>query len=189
MSGIFLNISEEYGNKKWYAVMTAKEYDELKARWKTMRGLNCLVPVTLIVPQATMRHPYFDTKPMYDWQKCIQKNAHIHESSDSFLEDVNYRIPKARNFWLEGKEYLEADIEKAIDKELRISNDVYQPEFLGDSGTEWWHHPNPQKVYIPSDATHEMLEFAKSRLADKLDLYNLLLEERYGYEPDIKNYI
>lgn len=91
---VMLLISEEYGHRRWCAKLTEDEYDLLIDRWESMRGLNCLVPVTLIIPQAV---ELMDGElPVFD------KRCHIHEYDDSRLEGSDYRIPPDKFFWMDG---------------------------------------------------------------------------------------
>jgi hypothetical protein len=39
---ITLVIEEEYGYKWWVAKLTEQEWQDLRERWQTIRGLNCL---------------------------------------------------------------------------------------------------------------------------------------------------
>jgi hypothetical protein len=95
---MLLYISEEYGYRHWLAELTAEEYEELLARWSTMRGLNCLVPVFLIVPQAKE----FDGT----FVPCGALKCHLHECDDSYLEGSDYKIPNDLDgFWMSGIHY------------------------------------------------------------------------------------
>ncbi len=100
---MILLISEEYGYRHWLAELTDAEYQELIRRWETMRGLNCLVPVKLIVPQA---------REMSDEEDYPQeaKRCHIHECDDSHLEGSSYKIPDDEFFWLDGQKYDKMDL-------------------------------------------------------------------------------
>lgn len=96
-----LIIQEEYGYRYWVAVLTPEEYEALKARWCTMRGLNCLVPVPLIITQAVETSlEHLATLTDEETLHC-----HIHESGDSGLEGVTYTIPGDTDFSMEGKSY------------------------------------------------------------------------------------
>ena len=87
MKKIRLVIEEEYGYRYWVADLTPDELEEIRARWKTMRGLNCLVPVRVIIPQARE----------VSWSKNLgEPNCHIHEEDDSFLEGVKYKIQRIK---------------------------------------------------------------------------------------------
>jgi hypothetical protein len=101
---IKLVISEEYGYRYWLAELTQDEYDLLIDRWESMRGLNCLVPVTLIIPQA---------KPLdslsFDWEQPGARSCHIHQWDDSHLEGTDYRIPNDKHFWMDGMCFEDGD--------------------------------------------------------------------------------
>ena len=103
---ITINISEEYGCRDWVAKLTEKEYKELITRWCTMRGLKCLVPVTLIIPQAV------ETRNPVDSITDIR--CHIHECGDSYLQGCNYNIPEDKFFWIDGKKYDDKTLFKII---------------------------------------------------------------------------
>lgn len=96
---IKLLIEEEYGYRDWYAELTEQEFEELCARWKTLRGLNCLVPVTLIIPQAVELDDGRRVNPEHT-HRC-----HIHEEDDSYLEGCGYEIPPDDYFWMNGRKY------------------------------------------------------------------------------------
>ena len=100
---IKLLIDEEYGFRTWLAELTQENYAQLLQRWETMRGLNCLVPVPLIVPQA-VRISDEELIAMLDRQESFFK-CHIHEHDDSYLEGSSYEIPPEECFWMEDKRY------------------------------------------------------------------------------------
>lgn len=106
-----LLISEEYGYRHWLATLTNDEYDTLIARWNTMSGLNCLVPITLIIPQAKelTDEEYFDNKLTYD------NYCHIHECDDSSLDGTDYKIPYTKEFCIDGRTYTETEIFDELD--------------------------------------------------------------------------
>jgi len=95
MKKIRLVIEEEYGYRHWIADLTPEELEEIRARWKTMRGLISLVPVRAIIPQARE----------VSWSRNLgEPNCHIHEEDDSFLEGVEYKIPEdKKGFSIAGK--------------------------------------------------------------------------------------
>jgi hypothetical protein len=100
-------ISEEYGCRKWLADLNEEEYQNFVKRWQTLRGLNCLVPVTMIIPTAVAL-----LGDEYEQNIEIIRNSqhcHIHESDDSYLEGVNYKIPYDEDFWMDGRKYKRAD--------------------------------------------------------------------------------
>ena len=102
---MILYISEEYGYRHWLAELTDGEYEDLLRRWNTMRGLNCLVPVTLIVPQAREIDP--KSGICFDRDRIPEdaKHCHIHECDDSRIEGSDYRIPDDEFFWIDGVKY------------------------------------------------------------------------------------
>ncbi len=107
---MILYISEEYGYRHWLAELTDREYQGLIARWETMRGLNCLVPVTMIVPQAIEIEEGMAT--CFDRNKIPKdaKHCHIHECDDSRLEGTNYQIPEDEDFWICGVRYTRSEL-------------------------------------------------------------------------------
>lgn len=98
---IKLFIREEYGYQDWYAELTHEEYQDLLKRWRTLRGVTCLVPVTLIIPQAKELDDERRVDPDFT-HRC-----HIHESDDSYLEGCDYKIPEDENFWMDGRMWKE----------------------------------------------------------------------------------
>lgn len=96
-------IEEECGYRFWLAEITQDEYAKLLARWETMRGLNCLVPVELIVPQA-VRISDEEMIEMFDKGESFYR-CHIHEHDDSYIEGSYYKIPPDECFWMEGQKY------------------------------------------------------------------------------------
>jgi hypothetical protein len=104
---IKLLIDEEYGYATWLAELTQEEYMQLLARWETMRGLNCLVPVRMVIPQAKEIELEQVIK-MLDRGETFYR-CHMHEDDDSHLEGSNYTIPKDTHFWIEGRKYEEKE--------------------------------------------------------------------------------
>jgi hypothetical protein len=100
-----LIISEDYGYRLWEADLTDEEFEELKRRWCTIRGLSCLVPVTVIIPQA---------KEIMDEEKRpglgYKINCLLHDWDDSILCDVIYDIPKDEDFWMDGRKYTREEV-------------------------------------------------------------------------------
>jgi hypothetical protein len=129
-----LFIEEEYGYREWVADLTAKEWDELVARWQTIRGLNCLVPVRLIVPQARqIVWGKFDSpdfgKDFHESHNRATHFAHIHEHDDSFLSGIDYEIPKTddESFHMDGKSWTRDDILAMMRQEQQQENSETQP--------------------------------------------------------------
>lgn len=108
-----LLISEEYGHRRWFAELSDEEYETLLRRWATMRGLNCLVPVKLLVPKVK---PFY-LKPGEPFP-TYALHCHMHSHDDSGLDGSEYTIPPDTNFWLDGKEYTDEDL-------LRLPRDDY----------------------------------------------------------------
>jgi hypothetical protein len=101
---VTISIDEEYGYRRWVAEMNEAEYQALLARWATMRGLNCLIPVNVVIPQA--RELVGDSFDMpADAIRC-----HIHECDDSYLEGSDYQIPPDKIFWIDGVSYNSMDL-------------------------------------------------------------------------------
>jgi len=96
---IKLFISEEYGFREWYAELNDLEYLQLLNRWETICGLTCLVPVSLIIPQAVELDELRTTNP------TTTHRCHIHEYDDSFIDGSDYKIPQDTHFWMDGKKY------------------------------------------------------------------------------------
>jgi hypothetical protein len=122
---VFLKISEEYGFQSWYAFLTNEEFEEAKRRWQTIKGLNCLVPVQFIFPQAKMydrgverwnlrftdeRFQPEDYEFENIWGQIAIVCAHVHQSDDSYLDCVEYEIPESDYFEMDGKIYSDSDI-------------------------------------------------------------------------------
>lgn len=136
---ILLNISEEYGYQHWWALYTQEEFDEVRRRWKTMKGLNCLVPVDLIFPGARGQFgewpPKAVCKGLFSTYEVY--GAHVHDSDDSHLETVRYTIPDTVDgnenlFELDGVVYTDAQISQLLDESRkRRSDDFYAlyPEY------------------------------------------------------------
>lgn len=100
---MILYIREEYGATNWLAEMSDDEYQQLIERWETLRGLNCLVPVNLIVPRA--KKCQNGQQEYLDAIEAGAKLCHFHESVDSFLEGTDYIIPEDKYFWMDGLKY------------------------------------------------------------------------------------
>lgn len=104
-------IEEEYGHGHWMAIVCDRDLEEIKRRWATMRGLNCLVPVTMIFPTAKecLRE---------DWEDWIDPpkgtkvfHSHVHQDDDSFFDALpKFKIPPAEEFSIDGKTYRDEDL-------------------------------------------------------------------------------
>lgn len=116
---IRLFISEEYGYRYWSAELTAEEWERLVARWKTMRGLCCLVPVPVIMPRA--RELSDEELESYDFSRPHVR-CHVHEADDSYLQGVDYAIPAVdyaggtRRFWIDGESHDPFELHAAAER-------------------------------------------------------------------------
>jgi hypothetical protein len=104
---IRLVIDEEYGYRTWLAELTLEEYAQLLARWETMRGLSCLVPIKLVIPQAVEISDE-DVIKMHDNGETYYR-CHMHDYDDSYLEGSRYDIPEDTHFWMNGRKYEEPE--------------------------------------------------------------------------------
>lgn len=128
---VLLTISEEYGYRNWYAVLTRAEYEQLCADWKTLKGLNCLVPVQFLIPQAkplwalryTPEHAFTLTLDGLASHDVEIVGAHIHEADDSGLGKVKYDIPDQRPFEFKGRVYSYEAVTALMD-EYKAREDV-----------------------------------------------------------------
>jgi hypothetical protein len=119
---IILSISEEYGYRNWYAILSERQFEQLKEDWQTLKGLNCLVPVQFLVPQAkplwalpfTQEHQVYLTQDGLAQHNVRIRSAHIHEPDDSGLADLKYSIPEQRTFEFLGTEYTEDEVTKLM---------------------------------------------------------------------------
>ncbi|RJQ25034.1 hypothetical protein C4577_06525 [Candidatus Parcubacteria bacterium] len=102
---INLVIDEEYGYRTWLAKLTEEEYAQLIKRWETMKGLSCLVPVKMIIPQAVEIDDEYVIRMLDD--NIPYRRCHIHECDDSHLQGSSYKIPKHDKFCMNGVEYEE----------------------------------------------------------------------------------
>lgn len=134
---VTLYIDEEYGYQHWRADLTADEYAALLRRWRSMRGLHCLVPVRLIVPQAVPVWAFADVNVHVTAGRV---RCHIHEDDDSYLEGADCDIPPPDEFtadrlpvfYMDGKRYeFEADLRPLCEAERAFVNarlDEYEKE-------------------------------------------------------------
>lgn len=100
---IKLWIEEEYGYRDWYLECTEEEYEKLLERWRTIRGMSCLVPVKLVFPTAVELDDFREENPEHN------RRCHMHGDDDSYLEGSNYKIPPDEFFWMEGRRYEECE--------------------------------------------------------------------------------
>ena len=114
---VIMLITEEYGYRHWLAVMTPDEFAAFEARWKTMKGLYCTVPVSLVVPGAEIssreEHIAAEEQAAASGDKIVR--AHIHESEDSGYDGCDHRIPESDNFEIAGEPYTREEISKLYD--------------------------------------------------------------------------
>ena len=116
-NNVILLITEEYGYQHWMAVLTQTEFDATVARWKTIKGLHCLVPVPLLFPQAKLssREELVSAEEQATFYGDKIVSVHVHQADDSHIAGVVYEIPETENFEIDGKVYSEDEI-----------NDIYQ---------------------------------------------------------------
>jgi hypothetical protein len=136
---VLVQISEEYGYQHWWALYTIEAFNEIRQRWKTMRGLNCLVPVDLIFPGA--RGCFGDWPPAAICENvvkdCVIVSAHVHECDDSYLQGVTYNIPPNADenddsFEIDGRVYSRKEIDALFDESRKRRNDEFftaHPEY------------------------------------------------------------
>ena len=104
-------IDEEYGYQRWINFLPDKELEEVKRRWKTMKGLNCLVGIKMIFPTARQ-------STMKEWEEWSEAeledhrvvSAHVHESDDSRIEGFEWTIPEADRVEVGGGKYSHDDL-------------------------------------------------------------------------------
>jgi len=131
---IILNISEEYGFNSWYAILTDERFEELKSEWLTIKGLNCLVPVRFLIPEA-VNLPLLDEDQKYADEKYLEENGvriesvHIHQSDDSYLADVSFEIPEQANFEFKGKEYSKEELDIIFQEYKDVDNKECERRF------------------------------------------------------------
>lgn len=110
---IILDIIEEYGYRNWKALLTECEFDNLVDRWKSIKGLNCLIPVNFIIPQAEISQHDKDIDFIENY-KII--SCHIHESEDSWIKGVEYKIPDQEDFEMDGKKYTQEQVNRLFEE-------------------------------------------------------------------------
>lgn len=116
-----LFIDEEYGYRHWIADLTEEEWQALQQRWRTIRGLNCLVPVRFLVPKAKLIEwedvdsPDFGKK-FHAERARATVFAHVHECDDSRLTGCDdYEIPEIpgdgrMGFEIDGRYYTHQEL-------------------------------------------------------------------------------
>ena len=133
---IFLLISEEYGCQEWYAVLSEDQFGNLKKRWATIKGLNCLVPVNFIIEQAKplCSHEKFPIK-LGEGETFVELqdvdffmdviSAHIHQSDDSYISTVDYEILEGDEFEMEGISYSSEQVYNLFDQYKEKNNNLF----------------------------------------------------------------
>lgn len=117
---IKLAIEEEYGYRHWVAYLDKLEYDDLLQRWASMRGLDYMVPVRLIIPQAVPAFGLTDIN-IHELRRQRVKYCAINLSDDSYLSGAVAGIPEADAFQMDGKTYTEAELIEL----RRLDSEVY----------------------------------------------------------------
>lgn len=128
MSNVVMFITEEYGYRHWLAVLTEQEFDEFVARWKTIKGLSCLVPINFLLPKAYLANrdefQAAEESATAHGDRCV--SAHIHESDDSSIEGVDYVIPEQEQFEIDGLVYTDAEVSNMYDAFIKITKAAQQ---------------------------------------------------------------
>jgi len=116
-----LFIDEEYGYKHWIADLTDEEWQALQQRWRTIKGMSCLVPVRFLVPKAKLIEwgadvdgPEF-AKKFHECRDRATVFAHFHEYDDSSLTGCHdYKIPRGDSdgydFEVDGRKYTHQEL-------------------------------------------------------------------------------
>jgi hypothetical protein len=128
MSNVVMFITEEYGYRHWLAILTAQEFEEFVSRWKTIKGLSCLVPINFLLPQAYLANreefQAAEENATAHGDQCV--SAHIHESDDSSIEGVDYVIPEQDEFEIDGKVYTDEEVTSLYDAFNKITKDAQE---------------------------------------------------------------
>jgi hypothetical protein len=123
MANVVMFITEEYGYRHWLDVLTEQEFDQFVARWKTIKGLSCLVPVQFLLPGAYLanREEFLAAEENAEARgdRCV--SAHIHQSDDSSIEGVDYVIPEQDDFEIDGRVYTEEEVSNLYDSFNKIT--------------------------------------------------------------------
>jgi len=129
---ILVRIVEEYGYQDWWAVYTPEQFENIKRRWQTMKGLNCLVPVDIVFPGARGCYGEWPPKALCpaEAEKCKVVNAHVHQYDDSYLEGVTYEIPPPANeeddsFEIDGVQYSANTVHKLLADSRKRRDDEF----------------------------------------------------------------
>lgn len=115
-----LFIDEEYGYRHWIADLTDEEWQALQQRWRTIKGMNCLVPVRFLVPKAKLiEWGDYDGKDFGKrFHECRDRAtvfAHFHDEDDSRLSGCDdYEIPSLNDdrmgFEIDGRRYTHQEL-------------------------------------------------------------------------------
>lgn len=129
-----LFVNEEYGYNTWYAIISDERYEEIKSEWQTIKGLNCLVPVRFLFPEAKNLPLYPEDQKYADKEYLAQNNieiidCHVHQSDDSFLAGINYEIPEQKRFEFKGKIYSEEEVYKILDEYRTKDQETYDERY------------------------------------------------------------
>lgn len=147
-----LHIAEEYGYNAWYACVSDERYEEIKQDWQTIKGLNCLVPVRFLIPEARNLPVLPEHNHLTDYSFLIENkveviSVHIHQSDDSYLGDLSYEIPEQESFEFKGVQYSEDQVteifhcyrdedDKEYDKRSTLHPELFQNGILAPK--EWY---------------------------------------------------
>lgn len=122
---ILLLISEEYGYQSWYGIYHEDHYRNIVARWNTMKGLNCLVPVDFIIPGAMLygssRYPVCEST----LDQYTIRHAHVHQCDDSYLDNAR-PVPEADNFEIEGRVYSREEVNAMLDESRKAQREYLE---------------------------------------------------------------
>jgi hypothetical protein len=150
---VILLITEEYGYQHWLAVLEPAAFEAACARWKTMKGLNCLVPVPFLFPTVTLatREELASAEEQAYFAGDKVVGVHVHQADDSSIGGVDYVIPETDHFEIDGKVYSEDEL-----------NDIFQASRRVTS------HEKEKKVELPPMPTRTVTQLIllKNRLID-----------------------
>jgi len=151
---VLLLISEEFGYKEWYAILTRAEYAQLEQDWATIQGLTCLVPVTLLIPQAH-QWPWLPEHAKYENLVGVTvQTCHVHESDDSSLGTLEFTIPEQKTFEFKGVEYTRSMLADVSKEHLRAEADFILDRCLHEPG--YMAKTELPGAYRPPDALFEL---------------------------------
>lgn len=136
MEGLVKNvilIDEEYGYQNWILVVDDAGLEELKSRWASMHGINCLVPIPLVFPHAERCTvddwlEWADTEMTPERRGEVEREArvfraHVHECDDSSFDALpGHKVPPGEVFVINGVPYGDDDL-YALGRSLRAHPD------------------------------------------------------------------